>query len=300
MRITRLLITFIVALGINEVRAQNQPASTLETLLVAAGDYLEQYSTAVGAIAGEERSFENASISATGGRTVRSDIVLLSVGSASWAAFRDVFEVDGQSTRPRTNRLVDALTGPPGAAIDTARRLNTEGARRHLGAENVNRAINAPMLALIFLARANQSRSEFKFDGMKSVNGVQAGLVIFKERAKPRLLPSADEAAAEGRFWIQPGTGRVVQTELAMRSSGRTPMSDSSVSVSAKVTVRYGDQPSLGLLLPTRLDEEFEISPQAPGVTAGRPSGGISQTITGRANYSNYKKIDLDVRKIAR
>jgi hypothetical protein len=276
------------------------PEPALGGLLAAAASYLDGYAGKLGAIACEERSHEIAAIGSYGGRTVRSDVVLMGGGPAAWLAFRDVFEVDGSAIRKRDTRLVDALRGPAAGALDAARRINNEGAKHHVGAQNVNRAINAPMLALMFLARSNQSRSDFAFDGMKTIDRVQVGLVTFKERDLPRVLPSADEAAAAGKFWIQPVTGRVMQTELSMTSSGRMVVGDLKQTVAAKITVRYSDQPAaLGVPVPIRLDEEYEILAQMQQLAPGRP-GSATQTYTGRADFSNFRRIDIDVAAIVR
>ena len=79
-------------------------------------------------------------------------------------------------------------------------------------------------------------------------------------------------AAAEGRFWIEPSTGRVVQTEPTLRSAGNP----------ARIGVRYADQRKLGLWLPVRMDGKYETASE-------------SRTITGRADYREFRTIEADV-----
>jgi hypothetical protein len=297
--VVMVLVTFAAGLTVSARQAQKAAAPNLATVLAEAGTFLDRYAASFGALACIERSREIAEIGAPGGRTVRSDVVLLSVGPAKWFTFRDAFEVDGEPLRSRDTRLVDALGGPPSTAIENARRIETEGTKRHLYADQVNRAITAPLLALMFLATENQPRSDFTFEGMKSIDGMQAGLVRFKEHARPRVLPAADEAAAEGRFWIQPGTGRVVQTELSMTSTGPRTYGTLGRTVTAKITVRYGEPSALGVWAPIRRDEEFNVNSQTGQIAPGRASS-ASQTITGRVDYSDFRKLSIDVHRIVR
>ena len=47
----------------------------------------------------------------------------------------------------------------------------------------------------------------FTFEGLKTVQRLRVALVAFREQTVPRLLRTADDAAAEGRFWIEPPAG---------------------------------------------------------------------------------------------
>jgi hypothetical protein len=297
MRYVVLVTMFLAGLAVAGIDAQKAAAPELAVLLADAASYIGGYAKSFGVIVCVERSQEMAAIG-PGGRDVRSDVVMLGAPPANWLTFRDAFEVDGELLRPRDTRLVDALNGSASMAMEAMKRFNVEGGPRHMGASSVNRAINAPPLALMFLARENQSRSDFTFEGMKSVDRLPAALVTFKERAQPRVLASTNEAAAEGRFWIQPGTGRVLQTELSMKSSGRLPNSEFGSTVSAKITVRYAEQASLRLWLPAKLDEAYDIQ-RAQQPIQGRPTGS-TQTYSGHVDFSNYRKVDIDVLKFAR
>jgi hypothetical protein len=298
MRYVVLVTMFLAGLAVAGIDAQKAAAPELAGVLAEAASYIDGYAKSFGVIVCVERSQEMAAIG-PGGRSVRSDVVMLGAPPANWLTFRDAFEVDGELLRPRDTRLVDALNGPAGMAIEAMKRINAEGGPQHMGASSVNRAMNAPPLALMFLARENQSRSDFTFDGMKSVDRLPAALVTFRERAQPRVLASANEEAAEGRFWIQPGTGRVLQTELSMKSRGRLPNSEFGSTVSAKITVRYAEQASLRLWLPAKLDEAYDIQSHAQQPIQGRPTGS-TQTYSAHVDFSNYRKLDIDVLKFAR
>jgi hypothetical protein len=293
MKMFTVLVSIVVG-SVASVVTQKPVAPTLASVMADAAGYLDVYEEKFGAVACEERTHEIAAIGSSGGRYVRSDVALIGSEAAGWLTFRDAFEVDGNPLRVRDTRLVDVLGGPPAAALEGARRINNEGARQHVGSQNVNRAINGPMLALLFLRRANQARSAFVFGGMKSVNGSQAALVTFTERSMPRVLKSADDAPVTGKLWIQPGTGRVVQTELSMKSIGGQPLVGSPVGVTVRIVVRYADQPELGIWVPIRLDEDYEIMPR------GQSANSTPQTYSGRAEYSRFRRLAIDVRAIGR
>jgi len=222
---------------------------TVAELLAAAGTYIAQYEQQFAAIVSEERYQQDANALAGGGgsrRILRSDVLMLSAGSLGWVGLRDVYEVDGLPVRDHVDRLMKLITQPSPDSFEQARRLADESARYNLGA--IARTINTPTIALVFVRRENQPRSTFTFDGMKTVDGVRAAQLSFQEQKLPRVIVSVDDAAAKGKFWIVPASGRIVRTELSIESVGYT----------AKIGVRYANQPKLGLWVPVRIDEEYE------------------------------------------
>ena len=264
---------------------QTPSGSPLPAILSAGGAYVAEYQKQIAAIACEEKLHESAGyagISGGGPRepTLKSDVVWIDGESAGWIGFRDVFEVDGAPARPRDDRLAKALILAAPGALDNARRMVQEGARHHIG--NVNRSINMPMHALSFLRLDNQARSAFSFDGMKTVDRLKVALVTFRERSMPRVLRTAGDAAAEGKLWIEPDSGRVVRSELVMKADGLT----------ATIAVRYAADAKLGLWLPVRLDEEYAAVSQSS--SGGRPP------TNGQADYRDCRKLDVDVSRILR
>jgi hypothetical protein len=151
-------------------------------------------------------------------RRLRSEVLLAKAGQAGWVAFRDVFEVDGRAIRDRHSRL-EALFLRPGADSDgQARKITEESARFNLGL--LQRTINVPTLALTLLRTDHQARCRFELDRVTRVAGREAAQVKFVEVAQPRMVATPDHAAAEGRLWIEPATGRVVKTEFTIRTAG--------------------------------------------------------------------------------
>ena len=62
---------------------------------------------------------------------------------------------------------------------------------------------------------------------------------------------------------------------------------------------RYGEPSALGAWVPIRLDEEFNVYSQTGQIAPGIGST-AAQTITGRADYSNFRKLGIDVHQIVR
>ena len=113
-------------------------------------------------------------------------------------------------------------------------------------------------------------RSKFSFDGMKTVDRIRVAQLTFKEEAMPRVIKSLDDAAAEGKFWIEPSTGRVVQTEFFLKSAGN----------SIKTTVHYASQPKISIWVPVKMEETMSTK---------------RELLSGRAEYRNFRSFAVDV-----
>src|SRR5262249_460636 len=152
-------------------------------------------------------------------------------------------------------------------------------------------ALDQPTLALEFLRKENQARSAFKIDGVKNTNGAQVVTLKFTEKSTPRLIPSNENAGAVGRFWIDAATGAGRQSELGI--SGKN--------TSVRVTVKYEQQPALGLWLPAEMYQQFDVSTQGVDGSNNMGSGGgynARQGLEGRATYSKYRTVAGDAGKL--
>jgi hypothetical protein len=91
----------------------------------------------------------------------------------------------------------------------------------------------------------------------------------------PRVIRNPADAAAEGHVWLEPDSGRIIQTELSLKFEKGS---------SAKITVRYASEPKTNLYVPVRMDEIYVLA--------------AGQTITGRADYRNFRTFAVDVATI--
>jgi hypothetical protein len=202
----------------------------------------------------------------------------IGMGARGWVAFRDVFEVDGQAVRDRVERLSGILQNVTPDSLEQARKIAVESARYNLNPETtrIDRTINVPMTALLFLRGANQDRSAFRLGKPERVNGVDCVTLQFTERTAPRLIRTSDEAPAQGTVWIDMANGgRIVKTELAMDAGDpRNP------TVRSRTAVTYARADNLDLWVPTIMDETYEVT-------------STRQTVTGHAVYSDFREFKV-------
>ncbi|HEV3214328.1 MAG TPA: VWA domain-containing protein [Vicinamibacterales bacterium] len=274
----------------------------LTAALEAAATYLEQYEHRISAISAEEE-YEQAVTLVSGSivsppiqsrsgpiqsrlnavngpsrplaRKTRANILTISLGARGWVAFRDVFQVDGRPVRDREERLARVLQNVTPDSLEQARQIAVESARYNIDPDtaHIERTINVPMTALLFLRAANQSRSSFHLGKPERVGGVECVTLQFSERGQPRLIRTSDDAPAQGAFWIDMANGgRIIKTEVRMLS-GRPP-------VRSQTTVTYASVDRLDMWVPVVMDETYEVA-------------ATRQAVTGHATYSDFREFKV-------
>ncbi|HEX7779398.1 MAG TPA: hypothetical protein VF424_09185, partial [Vicinamibacterales bacterium] len=161
--------------------AQSQTPPELAALLSSVAAYLEDYEQRSGAVVSLETYIQNAQRGSDRAvRHLKSDMLVLSVGTYGWLGFRDVFEVDGRSVRDHEERLYKLFLNPSPDSLLQARKILDESARFNVG--QVTRNINVPTMALTFLKRTYQPRSRFADKGVETVDGVRTRVIEFSEQ----------------------------------------------------------------------------------------------------------------------
>jgi hypothetical protein len=121
----------------------------------------------------------------------------------------------------------------------------------------INRTIDVPAplprLAAVFLSALNQPHFEFSKVGETEVQGLAVWEVKFHETATPSLWSQP----ISGSFWLDPSTGRVVRSAIAVR--GKAPFSD-------EMTVDYRLDQATALYLPHSLKRRTHIASERFGV----------------------------------
>jgi len=204
-------------------------------------------------------------------RELRADFLVVKSTPDVWQPFRDVFEVDGVPIRDRQARLAKLFLDNKGDAEARAAEIAAESARYNLGA--VERTINNPIFALIFLQPETQSRfrfSEGKGDKSDRLVGPNVRVVAYVEEARPTVIRGqpGQDMPAFGRFWIDERTGRVLKTELRVEQKG----------VRASLSTEFRVDDRLGILVPAELHESYELA---------------DSHVTGIATYSRYRRFDV-------
>ena len=257
-----------------QVRAADAP---LDVVLARAREYVEKYQRDLAMVVSEERYEQEVRFPGPplqrGGRdltqktVLKSDFLLVRDAAGGWVPFRDVFERDGAMVRDRDERLSKLFLASPGTAIEQARRIADESARYNVG--NINRNINLPTLALLFLTAAHVDRFEFADRGRDG----QARVVQFKETGHPTYVATTGgrDLPVSGRYWIDEATGRVERTELTASDSG----------LDARINVSYRADAAAGLWVPERM-EEFYLQK------------GDRSEIRGNAMYSRFRRFQVN------
>jgi hypothetical protein len=252
----------------------------LSAVLARAGDYVVRFERDLSTIVAEEEYRQDVSGPAPARRTLESDLLLVhQPGTRGYLQFRDVFRVDGQDVRPRTERLRQLAANPSAVAAAT---IVSESARYNIG--DVERTINVPVLALAFLRPDNQWR--FAFSAQPAAKrraapealpasphftvSTEVEVVEYRERERPTIIrsPRGGNVPAHGRFWIEPDSGRVLMSELV--AEDRT--------VHSTIDVSYQSEPVLGFLVPIEMHEAYWGRPNQPRVE-------------GTATYRNFRKL---------
>jgi hypothetical protein len=281
-----LLIVFVCAIP---ALAAADPPATLKDVLARVGDYVDRYERELSGIVAEEHYIQQEGVSSQPPpprRELNSDLLLVRLaGSEGYVQFRDVFEVDGHAVRDRSERLVKLFLDSSAESSRQTGQIIAESARYNIG--SIQRNINVPLLALMFIHPRNQSR--FTFTMSTEDRGIPKGLpesghfavsvdvrvLSFRETGTPTFIrdPSNKRGAARssGRIWVETDTGRVLMTELVVESS----------SVRSSTQVSYQSEPLVGFLVPVEMHESY---------AASRPS---RYRIDGTATYGNFRQFTV-------
>jgi hypothetical protein len=200
-------------------------------------------------------------------RTLRSEVLLVRAPAEEvWLTFRDVFEVDGKAVADRERRLEDLFHSPIATILSTASRLAEESARFNLG--RLDRTINIPTAAFIFLHPRYEATTAWTLKRRARLNDAPMWELEFNQQKPPFavMMPGGGPLSSAGRFWVEPGTGRIRQWDLVVRGRGAT----------FRVTTEFGAVSSVADgWVPLRLRERYD--------------GPHVERLEGAATYSNHR-----------
>lgn len=204
-------------------------------------------------------------------RELKADFLIVkSVGNV-WQPFRDVFEVDHIPIRDREQRLAKLFLGDrtDAESQERAKAIVAESARYNLGA--IQRTINNPVFALIFLQP--DIRQHFKFTMGKPDRrmGDTIRVVEYVEDMRPTLIVGlgGQDMPAFGRFWLESDTGRIVKAEVRVEQKG----------VKANLTTVFRADERLGIDVPSEMREDYDLA---------------DSRVTGVATYSRFRRFEVN------
>jgi hypothetical protein len=183
-------------------------------------------------------------------RATRSDVLLLRAPAQdAWLSFRDVFEVDGRAVRDREQRFDRLFRTPTSQLATDAGRIANESARFNLG--RVTRNINSPTTALVFLQPPYVNLIKWSLDARAKRDDTRVWELRFTQDRAPYAVTEhgGRPVRASGRLWLEPGTGRIRETDLLLRAT----------SVTSRVNTRYGPMASADILVPVRMEDDYEM-----------------------------------------
>ena len=271
-------------------RAQ-QPSLT--SVLARAAAYVIEFRQELSGIVAEEsyeqwsRALSNSGVRGFGydeeRRRLRSDFLLVRPeGEDRYHEFRDVFEVDGRPVRDREERLTRLFLDNTASAARQIQGIVSDSARYNIG--DIHRTLNTPTLALLVLHPDYQRRFRFArtVAGSPLLPLSQDHLpsraevwVIEYEEVSPNTVIRGEnhkDLPAEGRFWIEPETGRVLLSELVINAP----------EVRATVDVGYWPESTIGHLVPAEMRERYR----------DRRDG---SRVDGKATYSRFRRFEVQV-----
>ena len=282
----RLALSFLaLLLSAAPVAADDRPP--LSAILERVTDYVVRYQRELSGIVAEERYVQDSDKSDrpfVTHRELKSDLLLVRTTGANeaYVQFRDVYDVDGEAVRDRSDRLTKLFMNPSESAKRQAAQIMSESARYNIG--SVERNINVPLIALMLLDPAYQQR--FKYSVSTEHKGTPRSLpksaafrlpgdaweIDFDETGTPTVIRGDNQdAKSHGRVWVDPETYRVLMTELVVEAK----------SVRTTIRVSYQSEPLEGFLLPVEMRETYVMK-------------GRFYTFEGAATYGNFRRFSVD------
>jgi hypothetical protein len=252
------------------------------------GAYLDGYEQAFSNIVCDEYYTQRARVeNGWQTRQLRSEVALIRTKGDDWRLFRDVLSVDGIRVRDRDERLARLFADPGRNASGEATRITEESARYNIG--GVDRTLNVPTLALIFLRKDNQDRSSFTIASRGRQMARDVVDLRFGEKRNSRIIYTSDRAPASGRVWVDTADGTVHGTELRILTEGTL----------ANIYVTYKHDDKLDLLVPEVMTETYRTGARRAdtGIRSFDQVGkGLGVVLEGSAIYSSCRRFSVTAR----
>lgn len=292
--VTRMRSASLVALALTQTPAAGGTQEpSLAAVLTQATQYVDELHRELAGVVMEER-YEQRSrvppqyarqIPRIGRVTLLSDYLLVQPrGSERHLGFRDVFAVNGRAVRDREERLMELFLDRSASVDRRIREIVADSARYNVG--DVERNINTPTMALLFLSSAYKDRFEFRrgTDATTRLRidapgrGLGLWVVDYEETGAITVIRGRDDQRlpVRGRYWVEPATGRVFLSELVLDSD----------SLEALITVRYEANDTLGHFVPVEMRERYRNL-----LTGSR--------VEGTATYRRFRRFQVLVEESA-
>ena len=277
------IVSAVLALAVAAPLPGLAQEPSLWLVLLRATRYVEELHAQLSGVVMEER-YEQRAFWPPGARpfgeglervSLRSDYLLVQPeGAHRYFGFRDVFNANGSRVRDRDERLTQLFLEAGSSLDERVRGILSESARYNVG--DIRRTTNTPTFALLFLRQSYRRGFEFERVanrwpglGMDRPQIADVWVVAYNETWPTTVVRDGDSGnlPARGHYWIEPGTGRVLATELRFEGDD----------VESLVTVRYDMPEELEHLVPVEMRELYH----------NHLSG---SRVEGTATYSRFRR----------
>ena len=262
-----------------------RPTDLSDELLRRAADYVDTFERTFSSVIWRERYQQEVRVQRRFGasgtsfttlaarRLLDSELFFLWLPrDASWIAVRDVLAVDGKPRRA-ADRPLQGVLKSDSVTVDQLKRLAAANGRFNIG--SIVRTFNEPTLALLFLDAQYRRRFAFTRRGEQTVNGEPATMYEFVESGRPTVIRDQDrDLPVRGTYWIDPASGRVLQTSLQLADSVRR--------LDGRMTVQYSPNPKFDVLVPLEMRERY--------------TSASGEEVTAVATYSDFRRFEATSR----
>jgi hypothetical protein len=280
MRLAAAAVTLAVAAS-TFATAQQQPS--VEELRAAGGKYLSEYFPKVsGTLLDERYTLIDASSGSMGvPNRISSDLMLVYVNGIAMS-MRDAYSVNGAKIRDQKPRLLELLTNITTASWAQAQQL-AQPSQQYFISEIVLH-MNDPLSVLNFMTPREPERFTYSLEGRKKMDGAEVVGLRFQEKTGENIkyvLGTRYNSSAAGRFWLEPATGVIHQTEFYAESKLET----------GRTVVTYALSKDLNIWLPSKSVETYQERAETSGIT-GMGAGGpaTSRRLEANVSYSNPRR----------
>ena len=246
------------------------PDTSAKAVTSLASKYLEEYTTKLEAVVADETYFQETFASEgmrSGSRMMKGELNLAYLpADRSWIAVHDIIEVDGQPVPDRQSLTTLLLRGNLSSVIGEVMEHN---ARFNIG--RIRRTFNEPTIALLVIDKNHLDNFSFKRELVVTEGNATLVKVSFAEHDRGTIVRSVTGSPipSRGELLIDAGTGHVRGTHMMFKDGV----------ITADITTTYMLEPKLQLWVPSVFAERYEGQPE-----------GLKEIVTGRAQYTNYRR----------
>jgi hypothetical protein len=217
-------------------------------------------------------------------RALQSEVFFMfAPGRGDWMAIRDVLKMDGHDLAGRPDVREALRTLPPHEVAATFKAYNS---RYNLG--RTYRNFNEPTLSLLVLDDEHRERFSFDRKRVERADGALVATLEFRERERPTLIRDLKHGHvfSRGELTIEADTGRVTKGVLTATIGP----------VKLELTTSYVPEVRLGLWVPGRFRELYEVGTAPTDRMLRGGAIGDHEIVRCEASYANYRRFETSVR----